>query len=155
MLLKWCKVKCTPVQALRLCTGHTAYRESRGIALPFHDHSMTRGWRVSVMPWLLFIPGKDPVPIVQEAGWAPGPVWTGAENLAPTGIWSPDRKACSQSLYQLCYPAHLKWCTLVIIFCCSWIYYHNHSRLQETRNRMLFNHQQYNTCLHTVSKRYQ
>ena len=27
-------------------------------------------------------PGKDPVPIVQEAGWAPGPVWTGAENLA-------------------------------------------------------------------------
>ena len=29
-------------------------------------------------------PGKDPVPIVQEAGWAPGPVWTDAEN--PTGI---------------------------------------------------------------------
>ena len=28
-------------------------------------------------------PGKDPVPIVQEAGWAPGPIWTGAENLAP------------------------------------------------------------------------
>ena len=21
--------------------------------------------------------GKDPVPILQEAGWAPGPVWTG------------------------------------------------------------------------------
>jgi hypothetical protein len=30
--------------------------------------------------------GKDPAPIVQEAGWAPGPVWTGAENLTPTGI---------------------------------------------------------------------
>jgi hypothetical protein len=29
-----------------------------------------------------FIPGNDPVPIVQKAGWAPGPVWTGAENLA-------------------------------------------------------------------------
>ena len=26
---------------------------------------------------------RDPVPIVQEAGWAPGQVWTGAENLAP------------------------------------------------------------------------
>ena len=25
-------------------------------------------------------PGKDPVPIVQEAGWAPGPVWTGGES---------------------------------------------------------------------------
>jgi hypothetical protein len=54
----------------------------------------------------LFTPGKDPVTIVQEAGWAPGPVWTGAENLAPTGIQSLDRPACSQSLYRLCYPAH-------------------------------------------------
>ena len=31
-----------------------------------------------------FTPGKDPVPITQEAGWAPGPVWSGAENIAPT-----------------------------------------------------------------------
>ena len=23
-----------------------------------------------------FTPGKDPVPILQEAGWVPGPVWT-------------------------------------------------------------------------------
>ena len=46
-------------------------------------------------------PGKDTVPIVQEAGWAPGPVWTGAENLAHTGIRSPDRLAPSQSLYRL------------------------------------------------------
>jgi len=28
----------------------------------------------------------DPVPTVQEAGWAPGPVWMGAENLAPLGF---------------------------------------------------------------------
>jgi len=48
-----------------------------------------------------FTPGKDPVPIAQEAGWAPGPVWTGAENLAPTGIRSPDRPSCSKSLYRL------------------------------------------------------
>ena len=32
---------------------------------------------------------KDPVPIVQEAGWAPGPVWTGAENLAPPPGFDP------------------------------------------------------------------
>ena len=37
--------------------------------------------------------GKDPVPLVQEAGWAPGPVWTDAENLVPTGIRSLDRPA--------------------------------------------------------------
>jgi hypothetical protein len=27
--------------------------------------------------------GKDPFSIVHETGWAPEPVWTGAENLAP------------------------------------------------------------------------
>jgi hypothetical protein len=41
-------VKCTLVQALRLCTGHTAHRGSSGIALFFHDHSTRRGWGVSV-----------------------------------------------------------------------------------------------------------
>jgi len=30
-----------------------------------------------------FTPRKNPVPIVQEAGLAPGPIWTGAEILAP------------------------------------------------------------------------
>jgi len=61
---------------------------------------------VSVTPRPLFTPEKDLVPIVQEAVWVPGPVWTGAENLAPTGIQSPDRPARSQSLYRLSYPAH-------------------------------------------------
>ena len=42
--------------------------------------------------------GLDPLPTVQEAGLAPGPVWTGAENLASTGIWSPDRPGRSESL---------------------------------------------------------
>ena len=83
------KVKCTLVQALRLCTSHTAHRRSRGIALPFFDHNTGRGWGVSVTPRPLFTPGKDLVPIVQEAVWAPGLVWTGAEYLAPTGIRFP------------------------------------------------------------------
>jgi hypothetical protein len=38
-----------------------------------------------------FTPGKDPVRIVQVTGWASGPVCTGKENLAPTGIRSPAR----------------------------------------------------------------
>jgi hypothetical protein len=37
------KVKVALVQALRLCTGRTAHRGSRGIALPFHDHGTRRG----------------------------------------------------------------------------------------------------------------
>jgi len=104
------KVKCTLVQALRLCTGRTAHRESRGIALPFLDHGTRRGWGDRVTPRPLFTPGKVPVPIAQEAGWAPGPVWTGAENLDPTGIRSPGRPARSQSLYWVRYSAHFYTC---------------------------------------------
>jgi hypothetical protein len=33
-----------------------------------------------------FTPGKEPVPIVKEAGWAPELLWIGAENLAPPGF---------------------------------------------------------------------
>jgi hypothetical protein len=47
---------------------------------------------------------RDPVPIVQEAGWAPGTVWTGAENRAPAGTRSLARPARSKSLYRLSYP---------------------------------------------------
>jgi hypothetical protein len=38
-----------------------------------------------------FTPEKDPVPIAYEVGWDPGPVWTGAKNLPPTGVRPPDR----------------------------------------------------------------
>jgi len=98
------RVNCTLVQALRLCIGRMAHRGNRGIAPLFQDNGTRRGWGVSFTPRPLFTPGKDPVPIVQEAGWAPGPVWTSAENLAPTGIRSPDRPARSQSLNRLRYP---------------------------------------------------
>ena len=57
------------------------------------------------MPRPHLTPGKDPIPIVQEAGWASGLIWTGVENLTPTRIRYPDSPACRQSLYQLCYPA--------------------------------------------------
>jgi len=39
--------------------------------------------------------------MVQEAGWASGPVWTDAENLDPTGIRTLDRLVRSESLYLL------------------------------------------------------
>jgi len=63
-----------------------AQRVGRGIALFLHDRGTRRGWVVSSTPRQHFTPGKDLVPIVQEAGWAPGPAWTGG-NLVPTGIW--------------------------------------------------------------------
>ena len=59
---------------------------------------------VSSTPRLLFTPGKDLVPIVQEAGWAPGPVWTGGKSR-PHQDSILHHPAHSQSLYRLSYPA--------------------------------------------------
>jgi hypothetical protein len=61
---------------------------------------------VSSTPQPNFTPGKDLVPIVQEAGCALGLVWTGVENRASTGIRSLDCPECSQLVYQLSYLAH-------------------------------------------------
>ena len=72
-----------------------AQRVGRGIALLFHDHGTRRGEWSAARSGRTFSPGKDPVPIVQEAGCAPGPVWTGGKSR-PTGIRSPDRPARSQ-----------------------------------------------------------
>jgi hypothetical protein len=36
---------------------------------------------------------RDPVHAVQEAGWTPGLIWMGGENLVLPGIRSPDRQA--------------------------------------------------------------
>jgi len=48
---------------------------------------------VSSTPQPLFTSRKDPVPIVQEAGWAPGPVWTGGKSrLHRDSIPGPTRK---------------------------------------------------------------
>jgi len=102
---RW-KIKCTLVQALRLCTGRTVHSGNRGISLIFLDHGTRRGWWVSVTSRPPFTSGKYPVPFVQEAGWAPEPVWTDLENLARHGTRSPDRPARSQSLYRLRYPAY-------------------------------------------------
>ena len=41
------------------------------------------GWVVNSMPRPFHLQEKDPVPIIQEAGWDPEPVWAVAENLAP------------------------------------------------------------------------
>jgi len=47
-------VKCTLVQALRLSTGRTAYRGSRGIALLFLDHGTRRVGGQSHAPAALY-----------------------------------------------------------------------------------------------------
>ena len=49
---------------------------------------------VSSTPRPHFTPGIDPVPILQEAGWVPGPVWTGGKSR-PHRDSIPDRPARS------------------------------------------------------------
>jgi hypothetical protein len=61
-------------------------------------------------------PERDPLLIAQEAGWVLEPVWTGVENLAPTGIRSPDRPARSESLYRLSYPGSTSYIKQKIIY---------------------------------------
>ena len=61
-------------------------------------------WVVNATPRPIYPRERDPVPIVLEAGWTPGPVWTSGENLACSGIRSPDLPARSESLYRLSYP---------------------------------------------------
>ena len=61
------------------------------------------GWVVNATPRPLYPIERDPVPNVQEAGWASGSVWAGAENFGLTVIRTPDRPARSKSLYRLSY----------------------------------------------------
>ena len=66
-------------------------------------------WGFSVKPRPLFTPGKDPVPIVQEAEWGPRAGLDRCGKSRPTGIRSPDLPARSQSLYRLRYPTHVEY----------------------------------------------
>jgi hypothetical protein len=50
---------------------------------------------VSSTPQAYFTSGKDTIPIVQEAGWATGLVWTSGKSH-PTGIRSLDRPAMTE-----------------------------------------------------------
>ena len=95
-----------PILALDLCSKGkkvrwscyrpgVAQRAGRGIALHFHDRGTRTGWVVSSTPRPHFTPGKAPVPTVQEAGWASGPVWTGRKS-SPHRDSIPDRPARSQ-----------------------------------------------------------
>ena len=59
---------------------------------------------------------RTPVPFVWEAGWAPGPFWTAAENFDSTGIQSPNHLARRESLYRLSYPGPPCYLLLFVIY---------------------------------------
>jgi len=75
---------------------------------------------VSSTPRLHFIPEKDPVPIVQEAGWAPGLVWMGGKSR-PQRDLIPELS--SQALYIYIYS--IKFAKTVIQYSITLIQAHN------------------------------
>jgi hypothetical protein len=54
----------------------------RGIAYSFFNLSARWGWVFITTPQLLYSWERDVVPIVQEVGSTPRPVWQRVENLA-------------------------------------------------------------------------
>jgi len=94
------ETRCFPLQSRRIKVKWSRYRPGvaqrvgRGIALLFHDRGTRRGWVVSSTSRPHFTPGKDLVPILQEAVWAPGPVRTGGKSR-PHRDSIPDRPARS------------------------------------------------------------
>jgi len=90
------------------------------IALLFHDRGTRRGWVVSSTLRPHLTPGKGLVPILQEAGWAPGPVWTGGKSR-PHRDSIPDRPA--RSSVAIPTELHGSLCTYIYIY----IYTHTHT----------------------------
>ena len=96
-------------------------------------------WEVNATSRPLYPRKRDRVPTEQEPGWTRGPVWTGAENLTPTGVSSPDRPARSESLYQLSYTCPKQ----------------THIGLMNTtKNRKILSRRELWTCI-TYSRKYQ
>ena len=66
------KVKCTLVQTLRLCTGRTVHRGSRGIALLFLDRGTRRGEESASLPGRFLPPEKTRYPLYRRLGGPQG-----------------------------------------------------------------------------------
>ena len=63
------------------------------------------GWVVNDTPWYLYRQERDPVAIVQEAGWASRPAWTGGLPLSFESSRIVQRIASRSTEYTI--PPHL------------------------------------------------
>jgi len=112
------KVNCTVVQALRLCTGRTAHRGSRGIALLFLDHGTRRGERSASRPDISLPAGKTRYPLYRRLGGPQGrsgQVW----KISPPPGFDPRNVQPVASRYtDWDIPAHLRqWRVHLILHC--------------------------------------
>jgi len=99
-----------------------AQKVGRVIPLLFHDRGTRRRWVVTSTPRPHFTPRKDPVPILHEAGWAPGPVWTDGKSR-PHRDSIPDRPAHSSVTILTELPGPLLCIYIYMCVCvcvCAW-----------------------------------
>ena len=102
----WTHVKVKVKVKLALVQVVKPQRGSRTISLLFINFGDGWGWVATPRPGCLM--SRKETVTHYKGGWgASRPVWTGAENLSPTGIRTPDRPARSESLYRLRYPGPL------------------------------------------------
>jgi len=86
------------------CTGRTAHRGRRGIALFFLDDGTRRGEGSASCPGRSSPSGKNRYPLYRRLCGPQGRSGQVRKISPPTGIRSPDRPARSQFLYRLSYP---------------------------------------------------
>ena len=78
------KAKVTLLRIMKIQRG------GRGIVLPYTSSAFERDWWSAPRPNRFTPPERDPVPIVEEAGWVLRLVWTGMVNLS-LRVRAPDR----------------------------------------------------------------
>ena len=68
----------------------------------FFNLGTRRGWVVNSAPRPLYPWEREPLPIAQEAGWAPGPVWKGVEKISPPPGFDPRNGQPVANIVQKC-----------------------------------------------------
>jgi len=92
-------IKAHPITCHEGCSGEQRY----SFTLSLTSALKGGGW-LTPLPGCS-IPEKDQLSIVYEGRWAPWTVSAGAENLAPTGIRSPDRPGVMRlNLFSIKFP---------------------------------------------------
>jgi len=96
----WYSIIIIKVKWFRYRPG-VAQRVGTGIALLFHDRGTRRGWVVT--PRQHFTPGRYPVPIFQEAGWAPRSAWTAEKSRSHRDsiLDRPARSQCNHCIISI------------------------------------------------------
>jgi hypothetical protein len=96
---------------------HNEVQHATGSAVLLKQNLLLLSWpNVSVRDWVctvwLSVIGFMCLPIVYGTGWSPGPICTGAENLAPHRVSIPG----PSSSYRVSIPTELSWPVYIYIY---------------------------------------